>query len=71
MKTSYTRFCAPGSLVFVFVLLLGICASAADNLPSQTIVVFSAAVPDAGWLAKFYAQKHGIADDHLVQQQQA
>ena len=41
--------------------------SAADNLPAQTIVVFNAAVPDAESLAKFYAEKRGIADDHLVE----
>lgn len=41
--------------------------SAADNLPAQTFVVFNAAVPDAESLAKFYAEKHGIADDHLVE----
>jgi len=40
--------------------------SAADNLPAQTIVVFNAAVPDAESLAKFYAEKRGIAADHLV-----
>ena len=64
--------------VFILILLLLFIlvgshekTSAADNLPAQTIVVYNAAVPDAGWLAKFYAQKRGIADDHLVQQQQA
>jgi uncharacterized protein (TIGR03790 family) len=39
---------------------------AAENLPAQTIVVFNAAVPDAESLAKFYAEKRGIADDHLI-----
>ena len=42
-------------------------ASAADDLPAQTIVVFNAAVPDAKSLAKFYAEERGIADDHLVE----
>jgi len=41
--------------------------SAADNLPAQTIVVFNAAIPDAESLAKFYAEKRGIAADHLVE----
>src|SRR5438477_10600337 len=36
-------------------------ASAADNLPAQTIVVFNTAVPDSESLAKFYAEKRGIA----------
>jgi uncharacterized protein (TIGR03790 family) len=39
---------------------------AADNLPAQTVVVFNSAVPDAESLAKFYAEKRGISDDHLV-----
>jgi uncharacterized protein (TIGR03790 family) len=52
--------------VFASVLLCEIHASAAENLPAQTIVVFNAAVPDAETLAKFYAEKRGIADDHLI-----
>jgi uncharacterized protein (TIGR03790 family) len=53
-------------LVLVFVFLWGIDADAAENLPAETIVVFNAAVPDSEALAKFYAEKRGIADDHLV-----
>jgi hypothetical protein len=60
--------------IFVLVVLLLLTlvgshdkTSAADNLPAQTIVVFNAAVPDAESLAKFYAEKRGIADDHLVE----
>lgn len=52
--------------MFLSVLLCEIHASAAENLPAQTIVVFNAAVPDAEALAKFYAEKRGIADDHLI-----
>src|SRR2546421_5938888 len=35
-------------------------------LPPATIVVFNRDVPDSVALAKFYAQKRGIARDHLV-----
>jgi uncharacterized protein (TIGR03790 family) len=49
-----------------FVFLLGIDAAAVENLPAQTIVVFNTAVPDSEALAKFYAGKRGIADDHVV-----
>jgi uncharacterized protein (TIGR03790 family) len=61
-----SRLYLPRMLVFVFVFLLGIDAHAAENLPAQTIVVFNTAVPDSEALAKFYAEKRGIADDHLV-----
>ena len=61
-----SRFYDPRILVLVFVFLLGIGAAAAENLPAQTIVVFNSAVPDSEALAKFYAEKRGIAADHLV-----
>src|SRR5437764_15462147 len=35
-------------------------------LPPATIVVFNRDVPESVALAKFYAQKRGIARDHLV-----
>src|SRR5437868_13596094 len=54
-------------LVFVVALVFAVApAAAAENLPAQTIVVFNTAVPDSEALAKFYAEKRGIADDHLV-----
>jgi uncharacterized protein (TIGR03790 family) len=53
-------------LVFVFGLFWSIHPATAENLPAQTIVIFNTAVPDAEALAKFYAEKRGIADDHLV-----
>jgi uncharacterized protein (TIGR03790 family) len=58
--------------IFVLILLLMLLGSqegtsAADNLPAQTIVVFNAAAPDAESLAKFYAKKRAIPDDHLVE----
>ena len=61
-----SRVYVPRILVFVFVFLLGIDAAAAENLPAQTIVVFNTAVPDSEALAKFYAEKRKIADDHVV-----
>ena len=58
--------------IFILLLQLMLVGShqktfAADNLPAQTIVVFNTAVPDAEPLAKFYAEKRGIAADHLVE----
>ncbi len=41
-------------------------ANAQTSLPQQTIVVFNRALPESIALAKFYAQKRGIAADHLV-----
>src|SRR6266487_5924200 len=61
-----SRLYFPRILVFVFVFLLGIDLHATDNLPAQTIVIFNTAFPDSEALAKFYAEKRGIADDHLV-----
>jgi uncharacterized protein (TIGR03790 family) len=61
-----SRFYVARGLVFLFVFFWGLQLAAADNLPAQTIVVFNTAVPDAESLAKFYAEKRGIADDHLI-----
>jgi uncharacterized protein (TIGR03790 family) len=36
------------------------------RLPPATIVVYNSALPESVELAKFYAQKRGIARDHLV-----
>ena len=54
--------------------LLAICsalvsqsACAADPpLAPATIVVFNSSIPESADLAKFYAQKRGVARDHLV-----
>jgi uncharacterized protein (TIGR03790 family) len=61
-----SRFHVSRILAFSFVLLLGIDADAAENLPAETIVVFNTAFPDSEALAKFYAEQRGIAGDHLV-----
>ena len=61
-----SRLYVPRIILSVFVFLLGIDAAAAENLPAQTIVVFNTAVPDSEALAKFYAGKRGIADDHVI-----
>ena len=67
---SYKRascFHTSSILIFVLALLWAIdAATAAENLPAQTIVVFSNIVPDSESLAKFYALKRGIPDDHLI-----
>ncbi len=54
------------SLQFVLLLLLAPDARAEEALPPQTIVVFNDALPESAGLAKFYAEKRGIARDHLV-----
>ncbi|PYK72316.1 MAG: hypothetical protein DME44_04860 [Verrucomicrobia bacterium] len=64
IRTSRLR--VPRMRLLLFVFLLGIGAAAAENLPAQTIVVFNTAVPDSEALARFYAEKRGIAADHLV-----
>src|SRR5205823_5554236 len=64
IRTSRLR--VPRMCLLLFVFLLGIGAAAAENLPAQTIVVFNTAVPDSEGLARFYAEKRGIAADHLV-----
>src|SRR5947208_10547920 len=61
-----SRLYVSGMLVFVLVFLLGIDAYAGENFPAQTIVVFNTAVPESEALAKFYAEKRGIAGDHVV-----
>ena len=37
-----------------------------QSLPAMTVVVYNKTAPDAAELAKFYAQKRGIAPDHVV-----
>jgi uncharacterized protein (TIGR03790 family) len=53
------------ALVLV-VLLIRMTAHAEDPLPAQTIVVFNSTLPESTALAKFYAEKRGVARDHLV-----
>jgi uncharacterized protein (TIGR03790 family) len=55
-------------MLLIMLLLVIVCGSAyaAENLPAQTLVVFNNIVPDSEALAKFYAEKRGIAGDHLV-----
>src|SRR5438874_7464295 len=51
------------------ILLLAFSSTAAlaeKSLAPATIVVFNQDVPESAELAKFYAQKRGIARDHLV-----
>jgi len=52
-------FCA---LLFLFNAI----ARADDSLATSTIVVYNVELPESVALAKFYAQKRGIALDHLV-----
>jgi uncharacterized protein (TIGR03790 family) len=44
----------------------GTIARADDSLAASTIVVYNAEIPESAALAKFYAQKRGISEDHLV-----
>src|SRR5438105_12002724 len=57
------------ALRLLFFLILGLFSTAAfaeKPLAPATIVVFNTDVPESVELAKFYAQKRGIARDHLV-----
>ncbi|MDQ6913000.1 MAG: TIGR03790 family protein [Verrucomicrobiota bacterium] len=68
-KTSTLQACAPRNMLRAFFLVLftfSICARADQQLPPATIVVYNSAVPESVELAKFYAEKRGIASDHLV-----
>jgi uncharacterized protein (TIGR03790 family) len=59
---------SPGKVVLLWWLAAFQCATlqAEVPLPPITIVVYNSAVPESAELAKFYAQKRGIARDHLV-----
>jgi uncharacterized protein (TIGR03790 family) len=50
----------------LFFVSLGTVAYAEKPLAPSTIVVFNKDIPESVELAKFYAQKRGIARDHLV-----
>jgi uncharacterized protein (TIGR03790 family) len=54
--------------IFVLVLVVAFSADlkAEQSLAPATIVVFNSNVPESSQLAKFYAEKRGIAADHLV-----
>ncbi len=52
--------------MLLLLLISGGPALADVSLPSATIVVYNSNVPESVALAKFYAQKRGIARDHLV-----
>lgn len=56
------KFLSLGLLIFA----VAISALAEKPLAPATIVVFNQDVPESVELAKFYAQKRGIARDHLV-----
>ncbi|MDQ6939670.1 MAG: TIGR03790 family protein, partial [Verrucomicrobiota bacterium] len=47
-------------------LALPVAARADQQLQPVTIVVYNSAIPESVELAKFYAEKRGIASDHLV-----
>ncbi len=49
-----------------FTLFLVSCARADDQLAASTVVIFNGAIPESVALAKFYAQKRGIARDHVI-----
>jgi uncharacterized protein (TIGR03790 family) len=54
------------SFLFLFLLLLLDGRAAEQPLADSTIVVYNKTVPDSVELAKFYADKRGIAADHLI-----
>jgi uncharacterized protein (TIGR03790 family) len=57
----------PKAALLLFLIFAAALICAAETpLPPATIVVFNRDVPESVELAKFYAQKRGIAHDHLV-----
>ncbi|MEP6820855.1 MAG: TIGR03790 family protein [Chthoniobacterales bacterium] len=52
-------------MALLFFFGAGVVRGEAD-LPAATIVVYNSSIGESGQLAKFYAQKRGIARDHLV-----
>src|SRR3954453_5001635 len=53
-------------LAFLFLAVTANAAFGQKPLAPATIVVFNQDLPESVELAKFYAQKRGIARDHLV-----
>src|SRR6478672_11446435 len=53
-------------LVFCFFALAATAAFAEGPLAPATIVIFNQDIPESVELARFYAQKRGIARDHVV-----
>ena len=53
--------------LFLFMLLLGFPAvTSAQSLAPLAIAVFNSNIPESGELARFYAQKRGLAKDHVI-----
>ena len=59
-------FARYSSAFFAFFFFLTAAARAEDPLAAATVVVYNVEIPESVALAKFYAQKRGIAHDHLV-----
>lgn len=59
----------PILLLLLFLVLGRAVATTEENQPSpasQTIVVFNSSDPDSSELAKYYATRRGISDDHVI-----
>ena len=56
------------SLISLMACVLGAAQSAGSEQPlaGATVIVYNKTAPDAAELARFYAQKRGIATDHIV-----
>ena len=54
------------SALIAFFLIGGQSAVAEQAFAASTVIVYNKTAPDALELAKFYAQKRGIASDHIV-----
>jgi uncharacterized protein (TIGR03790 family) len=53
-------------IALVLMLLIEFNSSAEQPLADSTIVVYNKAVPESVELAKFYGEKRGIAQDHMI-----
>src|ERR1700720_1570642 len=54
------------SVLLTIVLVIGTNLHAEQPFAASTVVVYNKTAPDAPELARFYAQKRGIASDHII-----
>jgi uncharacterized protein (TIGR03790 family) len=61
-----SRFFPVAVIVWLFLIACAQPTRAEEPLAASTLVVFNSDIPESAALAKFYAQKRGIARDHLI-----
>jgi uncharacterized protein (TIGR03790 family) len=61
-----SRFFPVAVIVWLFLTVFARSARAEEPLAASTLVVFNSDIPESAALARFYAQKRGIARDHVI-----